>query len=283
MAEKSKAEKIDLKKLAVKRSETYRLNPKDLYVEPGWNVRNLKSPESIKHIEGLALSISKVGVEQALTVAVRDNKVMVTDGGCRMAAIALAEKKYGITIESVPVQSEGRGRNELDYTFSMLTRNAQLDLNMAEQADAVKRAIALGANKKDIADRWGKSITHVDNCLLLLEADPAIIQHVRDGRVTSRLAVDTIRAKGNKALPVITKAIESAQAVGKSKATKRHAPKSAPKVQWGTHGPECVSLLEALDRAYDELNECPDSIADVVNSWREYKDASNLTSERPKV
>lgn len=269
-------EKLNIKKLASSKKSIYMIDPKDIYIDPEWNERNMSSPDTLKHIDDLAYSFSKVGIKDPVTVVSRDNQAALTDGYCRMAAIKVAAEKYDTVIKAVPVRIEERGTNEADHIAGMITRNSGRDLNTGEQAGVVKRLLVLGLTKDEIADKIGKTLTHVDNCMLLLEADPTILAYVRDGEVSSRFVLETVKAKGDKALPVITKAIATAKGKGKTKATKRDAPKTAPKIQWGTHGPECVSLLEALDRAYDELNECPDSIADVVNSWREYKDASNL-------
>lgn len=276
------AEKVNIKKLAVGRKNIYLLDPKDIYIDPAWNERNMSNPKVVDHIEGLALSISKVGVKDPLTVVGIDDKVHLTDGYCRMAAIQLAAVKYDTVIEAVKVIVEERGSNEADHIASMLTRNDGLKFTFAEQARVVKRLLALGLNNKEIAETTGKSITHIDNCLLLLEGDVKIMKYVDTGTVSARLALEMLRKKGAKALEAIDKAISQTKAAGKGKATQRTARPdaglSAPlkKTNWQKHGPECGSLLDQLEDWYDKQTDCPDDIADIVNYWKNYKAAEKL-------
>lgn len=276
-------EKLNIKKLASSKKSIYMIDPKDIYIDPEWNERNMSSPDTLQHIDDLAYSFSKVGIKDPVTVVSRDNQAALTDGYCRMAAIKVAAEKYGTVIKAVPVRIEERGTNEADHIAGMITRNSGRDLNTGEQAGVVKRLLVLGLAKDEIADKIGKTLTHVDNCMLLLEADPTILAHVRDGDVSSRFVLETVKAKDDKALPVITKAIATAKEKGKTKATKRDAPKAAPKIQWGTHGPICMNLLETLTNGYKDAENLSQFVGDVVNAWGEHKKANNLTSERPKV
>lgn len=282
MAEK----KVNIKKLSKGYSNIYMLDPKDIYIDPDWNERNMLRPDAIKHIEALALSISKVGIKDPLTVVGIDDKIHLTDGYCRMAAINLAAEKYGTVIEGVKVMIEDRGTDEADHLASMITRNAGLEFTFSEQARVVKRMLALGLDKKEVAERCGKSLTHIDNCILLLEADVKIMKYLDEDKISQRLVLDTIRKKGSKALPIVEKAIEKAKASGKSKAknTAKKTPPSAPvekKIAWHKHGPEFAGLLEQLQKEFEapDSPDVPDYVGDAVTFYKNYKEAEGLTIE----
>lgn len=273
---------VNIKKLSVGRKDLFLLKPEDIFVDRSWNERNLERPNVKEHIAGLALSISKIGVQQPLTVARRGDKVLLTDGYCRMAAVKIAIEKHGADIKGVPVRVEEKGSNDADHVLSMLTRNDGLALTFAEQTRIVKRLIAFGWDKKEIAEKTGRSLTHIDNCVMLLEADQKIMQHLDDGKVSARFTLDILRRySGTKATPeviisVIENEISKAAAAGKSKATQRTASTGTKKIIWGKYGPEFMKLLDELVMAYDKLETVPDSIGDIVNYYKEFKEENKL-------
>lgn len=292
MAEKETPKKVNLSKIAVGRKDLYSLDPKDIHIDPEWNERDLSRPNVKEHIEALAISISKIGVLQPLTAITRGDKVFLTDGFCRLAAVNIAIKKHGADIKGVPVRVEERGTNEADHTLSMLTRNEGLAFTFAEQARVVKRLIDFGWSKKEIAEKSCRSLTHIDNCVMLLESDPKgeVMKLIDSGKVSVRLALETIReskAKGqvNEAPEKIKKAVTTALEKGKAKATKRTAKKptstdkTEKKISWGKHGPEFMKLLEALETAFEDSktsNKLAESVGDIVTYYKDYKHDNKL-------
>ena len=284
--------KSALQQMAIGRKEMYILKMDDIVVDQKWNERNLGRSDVKEHIDGLALSISKVGIKQPLTVANRDGKPHLTDGFCRMAAARIAIEKYGADIKGVPCIPEEKGSNEADHVLSMLTRNEGLPLTFSEQARAVKRLLAFEWTKHEIADKTGKSITHIDNCVMLLSSDPSIMRHVDLGDVSARFALETIRKYDEgKAVKISDDAVHGAKKAGKKKATNRTAKGSyglpirtidGKGIQWAKHGPEFFRLLEQLESAFDAADTVPDSIGDIVTWYKQYKEDKKLTASAGK-
>lgn len=236
-----------IQSMAKGRQDMFKLAPADINVDSEWNVRN-NTPELKEHIAMLARSIAEIGVQQPITVRMVDKKPYVTDGFCRMAAVHLAIEN-GAEIETVPVRVEERYSNEADHTLSLLTRNSGRPLSTIEQAFVIKRLLDYGWTQEAIQNKTGFSVTHVNNCKTLLSADPAIQDMLKKGSVSVRLAMKTIKEKGDKAPAALKKSIETANAAGKGKATSRTAKdKTAPpRIQWGTHGPELMKFIKNLE------------------------------------
>lgn len=241
-----------IQSMAKGRQDLFKLDPKDINMDPEWNVR-IKTPELKEHIATLARSIAEIGMQQPITVRMVDKKPWVTDGFCRMAAVNLAIEN-GADIQTVPVRVEERYSNEADHTLSLLTRNSGKPLATIEQAFVIKRLLGHGWDKKEIQDKTGFSVTHVNNMLDLLAAPPEIIAMLKHGKVSVRHALKTIKEKGSdKATAALKKDIERSTAAGKNKATSRTAGKTdnKPRIAWGKHGPILAKYITELGKARD--------------------------------
>lgn len=269
--------KKGIKDFAVGRKDEFRLRPEDLKVDPKWNVRG-KTAELKEHIEMLSISIAELGVLQALTIRFIDNEPWITDGFCRHEAALLAISR-GADIKSVPVKLEERYSNEADHVLSMLTRNSGKPLETIEQALVVKRLLDFGWSVDEIRQKTGKSITHMNNLLTLLSAPPQIVKHLKSGKVSVRFAMEAMKEHGDKAASVIEKAIGKAAETGKSKATKRSAKEKTPRIRWDKHGPESLSLIDKLFRAFDAAESVPDPIADAIMEIKNYLEEAGIKIE----
>lgn len=270
---------VNIKKMAVGRKDLFILSIDDIHVDRNWNERNLEREDVRDHITKLALSISKIGIQQPLTVARHGDKILLTDGYCRIAAVKLAVEKFGADIKGVPVRVEDKGSNEADHVLSMLIRNDGLALTMPEQARVIKRLLAFDWSKNEIAEKTGRSLTHVDNCIMLLEADHKIMKYLDNGDISARFTLDIIRKKREQALPIIEKAISKAKAAGKKKVTQRTASTGKKKIMWGKHGPELMRLLDELEKTCDVMETVPDSIGDIATWYKGYKEDHKLKLE----
>lgn len=282
--------KANIKKEAVGRGkESYILELDSIYVDPSWNERNMKRGEVREHIRQLARSIAEVGQKEPCTVVARGDKIALTDGFCRYAAVKIAIEEHGADLKGLEVKGEGKGTDEADHVASMLVRNAGLSLSFSEQARVVKRLLAFGWSKAEIAARAMVSPTHVDNCIILLEANEggAIMKMLDKGEVSARLAIKTIREKPKAPGAHLESEIKKANSKGKSKATGRTAKGSLGQpietrdgkgIQWAKHGPVFFEMLELLVKEYDAAETVPDGIADIVNHYRNYKDDKKLTA-----
>lgn len=232
-----------LKDLALGTKDLFMLNPAIIQEEPGWNVRQ-PSAELEMHIRQLADSIKEIGVLEPVTVYLKDGSPVLTNGHCRLMAVRLAIAE-GAEIKAIPARAEERYANDADRVLGMLTRNSGKPLTSLEQAEVVKRLLAFGWAEGEIAKKTGYSVTHIANLLRLAAAPAQITEMVRNGEVSARQAVKTIRKEGEGAADVLGAALAKAREAGKSKATGKHvAPKRG--TDWGTWGPRIKSALETL-------------------------------------
>ncbi len=113
---------MEIKKIAEGRKDIFMVDPSNLVEDPCWNVRK-KTPELTAHIRWLADSIKEQGVREPLTVWMNDGVPTISNGHCRILAVALARKE-GAEIKTVPVRVEDRYASEGDRILSMITRNS---------------------------------------------------------------------------------------------------------------------------------------------------------------
>jgi carbamoylphosphate synthase small subunit len=104
----------------------------------------------------------------------------------------------------------------------MITRNSGKPLTSMEQAEVVKRLMAFNWSIGDVVKKTGFSRTHINNLLSLSAAPAAVTDLVKQGKVSARQAVKTIRQEGGKAAEVLTQAVKTAGEAGKRRATGKH-------------------------------------------------------------
>ncbi len=219
-----------IKDISLGRQDIFRLAPEDLHVKDGWNSRE-ENPELDEHIDMLARSITSEGVKDPLTVYWEDGKAFVSDGHCRRRAVLRAIELYGAEIKSVPVKTEDRYSSEADRVFSQIVRNSGKPLTPYEQGKVFKRLLALGWTEADIISKSGLSNTSVSKVLSLQAAPEPVQAMVRSGEVSATLAISVVRHADEPAQAVenLQAAVETAKAAGKSRATAKHLPKTAPR------------------------------------------------------
>jgi ParB family chromosome partitioning protein len=213
--------KTGIKALATGRSDLYRLAPSDIHVKDGWNTRDIADPSNVEHIEMLATSIAAIGVRQPLRVYWRDGQAFVSDGHCRLAAVKLAIER-GADIKDIPVVTENQHSSEADHMLTMIVGNAGKPLSAVETARVLKQLSDFGWTTAEIANKVGRSTTYVTNLLELNAAPQPVLDMVTRHLVSASQASATIRKEGvTKATETLEKAVETAKAAGKQKATAR--------------------------------------------------------------
>jgi ParB-like chromosome segregation protein Spo0J len=213
--------KINIKDVAEGRSDLFRVAPDQLHIKEDWNSRNDNDPENAAHIEGLATSIAELGVKQPLTIYQDAGIFYVSDGHCRLKAVRLAIER-GAEIKTVPVQLEDRYSNEADRIFSQIVRNSGKPLAPFEMGRVFKRLVAFGWTIEEISKKSGINRGWVSE-LLELQASAAEVQEmVVTGKVSATLAIERLKTDGDRAGAVLTQAVATAEAAGKTRATKKH-------------------------------------------------------------
>jgi ParB/RepB/Spo0J family partition protein len=189
----------------VGRGDQYRVDPRIIVVQDGWNPRTDFSGQ-----DELKLSIIENGVRQPLRVKKQDNRIILIDGERRLRATlqAIAE---GHAIESVPAIFERNGVNDIEAMFTALITNEGKPLDPVEEATAFYRLQNWGVSVGDIARRMGKSESHVRNRLALVDAAPELKAAIQAKQVGTVDAVKIVKESGGN-IEAQTKAIPEAKA-----------------------------------------------------------------------
>lgn len=250
-----------MKDLAVATSDQWKWDPRKLEIDPDFNVR-VEGPDLEAHILDLMEQIRPCGVKEPLTVYMKGDTPVITNGHCRYRAVMrlIAE---GVDIVSVPIRVEERGSNEVDFALSMITRNSGLPLTPYETALVYKKLQGYGLTTAMIAEKVGKTQPYVEQLLDLLSAPVAVLDKVKKGEVSATLAAKVVRKEGANAPAVLEEAQAIAKQSGKAKVTPKHVKQAAcgtasgPVKKPGAAKEDCesLSLFEASNLTEDAIIE----------------------------
>jgi len=248
---------VGIKDLIKGRLDMYMVDPETLIEDKGWNVR-ISGPDLDEHVRWLADSIKEEGVKEPLTCYILNDKLHVTNGHCRLKAVALA-KSEGAEIVAVPVRLEDRYSKAEDRVLSLITRNSGKSLNQLEMGQVFKKLLKYGWSVAEVAKKCSFSGQYVRNILTLAGSPTEVTDMVKDGKVSATTASKVINEEGVQATEVLQQAIKGAEDEGKVKATQKDIDKVKIKkkkvVPWKTYGPR---LYDALKLVYDEIPNNPD-------------------------
>ncbi|WP_273457020.1 ParB/RepB/Spo0J family partition protein [Nevskia ramosa] len=200
----------------VKKADLYKVKLEDLLVEEGFNLR-VKDQALEDHIESIKAAIIAGSFIPPLAVRAADgNKVLVVDGHCRREAYIRA-KNEGHEIDQIScVDFKG---NDADRVAAIITTASGKALSPLEMAVGVKRLRAFGKSPAEIAVMIAKTGTHVENLLLLADANSDVQKAVRDGSIAASTAIEMVRKHGEGAGGIIKSAVDKATSEGKKKVT----------------------------------------------------------------
>jgi len=209
--------KTMIKDGTIKRADAMKVRYSDIRVKEGFNLRDLDD-EYETGIEALASYILAGGTFPALEViALPDGSgVEVVDGHRRYDAIGRAIQR-GAPIEWVSVV--GFQGNEIERRARIYTSNEGVKLRPLEAARGFKRFRGMGLDTEEIAALVHRSRPHIENYLVLADAEPDVQALVRSGAVSAEVAIDTVRLYGAKAGAFLSGKVDQAKAAGKSKVT----------------------------------------------------------------
>lgn len=227
-----------------KRADAVKLAYSALHVEPGFNLR-IEDDEFQAGVEVLAQYILDGGMVPPLEVRPRaEGGMFIVDGHRRHRAYGLAIER-GAPIEWIEVRLFAG--NDADRVARIMTSAEGRPLSPLETSRGYKRLAAFGLTADDIARRVGKTRAHVEQLLLLSNANQDVQNLVAAGGVSAALAVQTVRKHGEQAGDVLGKELEKAKAAGKKKVTAgTMAPRKIPAQQ-------ANGLFDSVDAVLDEL------------------------------
>ncbi len=206
------------------RFNAYRFRIGDLHVRPQFNAAREADPAHLDYVDELAQAIAANGFKQSRPLVVApgaDGRMYVSDGHTRLAAAKLANEKYGAKIEFLPCVDEGEGVSEDDRIAGLIVHNNGRPLTALGQASVLKQLMGRGHPVEVAARMTGMSVAKARDLLTLAGAPVEVRDMVASGRVSSTLAIQTMKDDGQQAVTILKDADTKARAAGKKKVTKR--------------------------------------------------------------
>ncbi|MGG6135516.1 ParB/RepB/Spo0J family partition protein [Pantoea allii] len=195
--------------------KTYLLGVDELYVEPGYNVRETDQA----HVEEFRDAFIAGEHVPPLAVQVTEHGIKVIDGHHRYFGAKLAQEAgYELRLECKDFVG-----SEADRIAFMVTSSQGRALLPLERAAAYQRLVNQGWEPAEIAKKVKRSVTDVEQHLQLLTVGDGLIDMVKSGEVAATTAIALQREHGAKASTVAQQQMEKAKAAGKKKLTKAAA------------------------------------------------------------
>lgn len=255
---------MSLKEQAIARADMLTLPVHLFHTDPAFNVR-IACDDLTAHIHELADGIKNNGFrrDKPLLVRMVEDRAIVVDGHCRLAAVQLAINE-GAEIKGIPCIIEPKGTNDADRTLALLTANAGRALQPLEEAAAVMRLISFGWSEADIARKRGKSKQWVCNLLTLNSAPEPIRQAVINGEVSATQATKMTRESPKQAVETLNKVRETSPG---RKVTAAAIAQTKPREM----SPRQQAINDLMD-VWDQINprDIPVSLQGAIEDLRPY-------------
>ncbi len=204
------------------RSDLYKVDPRLIEVQKGFNVRQDFS------VDDIIDSIKRDGVIQPMTVIpFKDSegveKYRLIDGERRYRA-AMRAIEEGATIARVPVMFLSKSKTEEELLIEQVTRNEGKRFNEYEYGIMFERfRTNFGYTVAEIADKFCKQASYISQCLQLLTCNQEIQQALKENKVSASVVREVTRSTDDetKQVEAVNSAIQNAKSKGKAKATKK--------------------------------------------------------------
>jgi len=208
----------------VSKATSFQVDAFEIEIEEGFN-----RPISRDHIESIKATLRAGGKLKSIDVRVHrtseKSRIVMVDGEHRMWAVRelildfQAGREGGLDMSPIMQANEFKG-SDADRIAHLVTSAQGLGIAPLDLGIQYKRLLSLHWTRQQIADRVGKSVTHVDQCIMLAQAPTNVQQSLRKGEVSGSVAVDIIREHGDDAGKVIQQELEKAKGSGKAKVTR---------------------------------------------------------------
>lgn len=205
----------------IKRADAEKIQYRDLHVEPGFNpIGRMEDDEDGESLFQFIMSGGRV--PDLETRPREEGGVWIVDGhrrhyqiGRAIEAGAPLQDKDGAIWISIK-QFIG---NDIDRVCRIATSNEGKKLTAIQLAEVYKRLAGFGLTPDDIAKRMTRTRSHVEQIMVLANANHDVQAAVRRGDISPSLAISATRANGENAGAVIAAEVSKAHAAGKKRVT----------------------------------------------------------------
>lgn len=167
----------------IQKSDFFKVVLSAIVVEAGFNVRT-----DLGDIDKLAKSIAQLG-QQVPVIATKvrgEDKFLLTAGHRRLAAIHIANKKYGANITQINVMG-AKGDEKQRVLTMLLDGEGSKKLTTSELATGFARLKEMGMKPKEIGENVGVSQAQVYNIIAVSKAPQTIQDMVEAGEISVAL------------------------------------------------------------------------------------------------
>ena len=190
--------------------ESRALDPREVTIQPGWNVRDMSSPETREWISTLKVSILTAGYDQTKPISVRyDRKTgtaTLVDGQCRLTACTeLRNEGHEIWIPCVVTEGD-----EAALTAESMAGNAGQPLTQWEIGAGCRRLVKYSWSPAMIAAHICKTIRYVNEAIALANVPVEAKEMLRDGSVTTGAVLHAVSGKDGDSLPKLKERVAAA-------------------------------------------------------------------------
>ena len=225
----------------VKKTDLYKIDPRLIVEEQGFNIRQYDTPEVEAHIESICEAMLKgTYIPPVLVRTDGTGKVILIDGHCRWKAALRAIERGANELMLTAVNFRG---SDVERIETMLRSGDGLKFTPLETAKGYLRLKRMNISTADIAKGVGKSLSHVEQYLTLATANHDAQQMVENGEVSATVAIHAVRKDGEQAGAKL-KAVKAEN--GEKKVTAKAFKPSKAKID---------AVLRAVKELYDAYDE----------------------------
>lgn len=205
------------------KSTNFNVDPRLIKIQPGFNAR----PIDPEHVASLKLAHQSGAVFPPLFVRVANGEIILIEGHHRLTAI-MGRIVDGEDIKSVAcIEFKG---TDAERILLMVNSASNKPLTPLQAGTQYRLLLNMGWSGQDIANKVGKSITHVNQAIELASSNSDVQTMVTNNEVAAHVALAAVKEHGEKAGTVLGEALVKAKASGKTKVTAKTVKKEAPKV-----------------------------------------------------
>lgn len=240
---------------ATKRTDLFHIDPRNIVVVDGFNVRRDFDLEELKE------QIKANGVLNPLTVIpFKDEdgveRYKLVDGERRYRATMLAISE-GADIKYVKALKAPKNASTEDLYIEQMMRNEGKRFSEYECAIMFRRfKEEFGYSQVEIADKFKKSPSFVCKCLSLLDLPPKIQEQIATGKLSAMAArkiMDTY-STAEECEGAADAAIQAAQSSGRKTATNREVKGHAKDSLAVNNMLSCMYTIQAYSTGLNEIN-----------------------------
>ena len=219
-------------------SDLFKVDPRAIVVREGWNPRTSIDTALLDDLKA-SLKDNGYYLDKPLLLHRKGEQLVLISGHRRLQAV-LALIEEGVPFVSVPAVLDQTG-DEGELLARALSANQNgVPLEPLDEAHAFMRLTGYGWEPKRIAEKVGRSLSHVYGRLKLLEAETEILEAVERKEITHTDAVRVVEQSGKNGT-------SQAEALGVVK-ERRQAKRSGPVGPVEQEKRDSETLIRLLNR-----------------------------------